>query len=549
MNCIESIQKAFQEHSLALYPLGATCAHQIELTVNTDERKQAFGDITTNSALILAPLLGLQPRIIAQQIADTFTHPLVTRTEVAGPGFINLYLAAPAWGTLAQELFEADELFFKPSEPITETVNIEFVSANPTGPLHFGHGRGGILGDVVTKILRFLGYTVTTEFYINDAGAQIEKLGNSFKIRCQQAVGIDVSLPEDAYHGAYLTELADDYIKTHGAAGLEKDDAFFAAYAQDHMLINIKKTLADYGISFDVWFSEKSLHSSNSITHALAILEKNDFLYRHDDALWFRSTVFGDDKDRVVQKTDGTLTYIAADVAYLQNKVDRGAQKLIMVLGHDHHSYAVRLESVRQALCLTHIALDVILYQLVKIKQGDEQVRMSKRKGVIVTLQDVIDTVGKDVARFFYLHRKADAQLEFDLELALKKTEDNPVYYVQYAYVRTNSILDKATELTELQLISPDDLQHLSTEEAFILKKIVSLKQLLVHIGQSYQTHLLTHYSIELANAFHAYYSHNRVIDMGDIPKSRARLGLIHSINMTFRTVLGLLGISAPERM
>jgi arginyl-tRNA synthetase len=549
MNCIESLQKDFQTHLITLYPLGAQAAHLCELVLNTDEQKQAFGDLTTSCALVLAKIIGENPRTLAQNIVASFAHPLVARIEIAGPGFINLYLKPAAWGIIAKELSEQNEDFFKPSTIPSDHISLEFVSANPTGPLHFGHGRGGILGDVVAKVLRFLNYTVNTEFYINDAGAQIEKLGMSFKIRCQQALGIAVELPEDAYHGEYLKDLAQEYVNTYGPAGLEKDDTFFSTYAQDKMLDTIKKTLSDYGITFDTWFSEKSLHNSKSIEHALTILEKRDLLYRHEDALWFRSTVFGDDKDRVVRKADGSLTYIAADIAYLQNKVDRGANKLIMVLGHDHHSYAVRLESVRQALGLTSVSLDVILYQLVKIKQGDLQVKMSKRKGTIVCLQDVIDAVGKDVARFFYLHRKADAQLEFDLELALTKTEDNPVYYVQYAYVRTNSILEKAKQAALPVDSSTDPFSSIGEEEAYILKKIVSLKYLLAHIGQTYQTHLLTHYVIELANVFHSYYKHNRVIDLTNPEKSVARLKLIETINMTFKTVLGVLGISAPERM
>jgi arginyl-tRNA synthetase len=549
MNSIESIQNDFQKHVNTLYPLGSAVAHQCVLAINTDEQKQTFGDLTTNCALILAKALSQKPLTIAQEIATTFVHSMIDRIEVAGPGFINIYLKQAAWGTIAQELFEQEDSFFKPSTNATDTISLEFVSANPTGPLHFGHGRGGILGDVVAKILRFLRYTVNTEFYINDAGAQVEKLGKSFKIRCQQALGIDISLPEDAYHGDYLIDLAKNYTALHGSAGLEKDDAFFIAYAQDHMLIMIQKTLNDYGISFDTWFSEKSLHTNKSITHALTILESRDLLYRHDDALWFRSTLFGDDKDRVVRKADGTLTYIAADIAYLQNKVDRGATRLIMVLGHDHHSYATRLESVRQALGLSHIPLDVILYQLVKIKQGDIQVKMSKRSGAIVSLQDVIDTVGRDVARFFYLHRKADAQLEFDLSLALTKTEDNPVYYVQYAYVRTNSILDKANQDESLQGLTTADLAHIGTEEIYILKKIASLTHLLDALAHNYQVHLLTHYIIELANVFHAYYKQNRVIDFSNLEKSRARLGLICIVNTTFKTVLTLLGVSTPERM
>lgn len=549
MNLIDTIQSAFHTYIESSFALEPSLLKQCELSLNVDEQKQAFGDLTTNTALILSKPLKKAPRDIAQVIASAFTHPMVAKIEIAGPGFINMYLHEHAFKQIAAELFAQESSYFKLAHKPQGKTSIEFVSANPTGPLHFGHGRGGIIGDVLTKIMRFLGYTVTPEFYINDAGAQIIKLGNSLKIRSQQLLGLDVELPEDAYHGEYLIEVAKECLKEHGQSVADKDISFFSAYGQDKMLGRIKKTLNAYGINFDVWFSEKTLHQSGAIEAALELLNKRELLYEKEGATWFKATEFGDDKDRVVRKADGELTYIAADIAYLKNKVDRGNTKIILVLGHDHHSYATRLEAVRQGLGLNNISLDVILYQLVKIKEGDQEVRMSKRAGNIISLEDVINTVGPDVARFFYLHRKADAQLDFDLDLAQKKTDENPVYYVQYAYVRTNSIIDKAYEDESLHNSTVEDLGALGMQEAFLLKKIISLKQLLEAMSSNYQTHLLTYYAIELANTFHSYYKHNRVIDMENIQTSRARLAMIKIVNNTFKTVLDLLGISTPQRM
>jgi len=281
----------------------------------------------------------------------------------------------------------------------------------------------------------------------------------------------------------------------------------------------------------------------------LDVLQKRGFLFEQDGALWFKTTQFGDDKDRVVRKSTGEYTYIAADIAYLKNKIDRGFDNLIFILGHDHHSYVTRLNAVKDGLGYTDCPLSVILYQLVKISEDGALVRMSKRAGAIVGLQDIIDTVGKDVARFFYLHRKADAQLEFDIGLALKRTEENPVYYVQYAYVRTGSILEKAAGHADLDGINAMDAQHIGQQEAFLLKKIVFLEQLLMDIAVNHQTHLLTYYVVELAQLFHRYYSHVRVIDLENREKSRARLLMITLLRDTIALVLDILGISHPEKM
>lgn len=549
MNIIEQIQLAFSDYLQENFGISEQAANSASFTLNVDENKQQFGDLTSNAPMVVAKLVDENPRELAAQIVDNFEHEHISHLEIAGPGFLNAKLSPTAFKILAQELFTQKAEFFKlPKHAPRHSFNVEFVSANPTGPLHLGHGRGGIIGDVLGNILKFIGHKVDKEFYINDAGSQMQKLGASLKIRCQQAAGEDVQLPVEAYHGDYLVELANQCIKEYGKDVVKNDESFFIEYGYKHMLARLKETLKSYGINFDTWFSERTLHESGAIDHALEVLHKNGYLYEAEGALWFKATAFGDDKDRVVKKSDGSYTYVAADIAYLLNKAERSFDKLIMVLGHDHHSYAVRLEAVRQALKVKS-TLEVILYQLVRMEASGQLVRMSKRTGNIVTLDDVIEIVGKDVARFFYLNRKADAQLVFNLDLALKKSEENPVYYVQYAYVRTKSILEKASENEKLADISEADAAHLNHEEALLLKKIASLKELLSNIGTNYQTHLLTYYILELATVFHRYYNQNRVIEQEHIEKSRARLQVIILLNDTFKLCLTLLGVSCPDKM
>ncbi|MFC1842174.1 arginine--tRNA ligase [Candidatus Dependentiae bacterium] len=556
MNIIDAIIQDFKTFLVDYFKkskIDRDVINQCTFDMNIDPSKEAFGDINSNCALMLAKKLGKNPRDIAQEIIDNFTHANIEKIEAAGPGFLNLFLSNKAYQVLSEEIITQKSDFFKPDELKKQKYNLEFVSANPTGPIHFGHGRGGIIGDVLGNILKFIGHEVTKEYYINDAGAQITKLGKSFKIRCQQEAGQDVELPEDAYQGQYLVELAKETIKQMGAKVLEEEDSFFEKYAKEKMLELIRKTMHDYGIHFDTWFSEKSLHNSGAIKKSLDVLEKNGYLFEKEGALWFKSTDFGDDKDRVVIKSSGEPTYVAPDIAYLENKAGRGFDHIVMMLGHDHHSYAVRLEGLRQALGVKS-PLTVILFQLVKMKSSGELVRMSKRAGKIITLDDIIKTVGKDVARFFYLNRKADAQLEFDLDLAMKKTEENPVYYVQYAYVRTKSIIEKAKFEEYLSEIDVSDVQDLdpkfiNNSEKFLLKKIVSLKQLLHNISINFQTHLLAYYVIELATAFHKYYSKNRVIDPNNPKTSRWRLLLIQELKSTLELCLDILGLSKPEKM
>lgn len=550
MDLVSPISQALSLYVQTHFKYDPFLENKAECTINADESKQAFGDISTNVAMVLAQHTKRNPREIASSIASGFTHGLIERVEIAGPGFLNFFLTQQAFHECATDLFTRKRDFFKETSTDKQhSVSIEFVSANPTGPLHFGHGRGGIIGDVLAKCMTFVGYNVTKEFYINDAGSQITKLGASLKARCQQACGLDVEIPVDGYAGEYLLELARSCISEYGDAVCGQENSFFEQYAKEHLLEQIKKTLALYGITFDVWFSERELHVDGSIDSTLTLLAAHGYLYEKDGAMWFHSTAFGDDKDRVMKKGSGELTYVAADAAYLRNKAERGFDTCIIILGYDHHGYVQRLQGLRQAMGL-QASLDAILYQLVKIKSNGEQVRMSKRAGNIVSLEQVIEEVGTDVARFFYLNRKADAQLEFDLDLACTKTEENPVYYVQYAYVRMNSIFTKAALDDRFACLKEEDISCLtSADDKLILKKIVVLKTLLLQITHNYQTHLLAYYVVELAQAFHRYYGKHRIVDMTDVSVSRGRLLLVSLVKESMGLCMQLMGIQLPEKM
>ena len=548
MNGIEQIASSFFSFLMQQYNLDATNLKRCNFDINADPEKAAFGDLNSNAAMILAKDLKSNPRVIAQHVVDKFSHPFVAKIEIAGPGFLNFFLTDAALIQLAQQIFEQKDLFFKPQlQP--KKINIEFVSANPTGPLHFGHGRNGILGDTLATILAFLGHEVTREFYINDAGAQMIKLGNSLKIRYEQALGNNIQLPDDAYHGQYLIDFGQELAQEFGNSLENNKLEYFQEIAKQKMLAQQKSTLQAYGIKFDIWFSEKALKDAINIDDYIQKLTDAGYTYELDGALWFATTKFGDDKDRVLKKSDGEYTYLAGDLPYLVNKLERGYDKLIMILGHDHHSFVVRLHALMQALGYNPDKLSVILYQLVHITKNGESARMSKRAGTIVDLHDIINTVGKDVARFFYLNRKADAELDFDLELALTTTSENPVFYIQYAYVRTCSIIEKAREINpELLNINSNDCKTLSMAEKNLIKKIASLRALLLTIDTGYQTHLLAYYTYELANLFHTYYNSSKAL-VDDVAQTKNNLFIIVMMNQTLHLCFQLMGISSPRKM
>lgn len=549
INSIDQIRDSLFRFLNEKFEIDTQILNKIDFTLNIDDNKQQFGDISTNAALIIAKNLQQAPYKIAEQIKTNFKSDYLAKIEIAGPGFINLFLKNDFYKILLRELIKQQSDFFKPHNLNPEKYSLEYVSANPTGPLHFGHGRGGIIGDTLGNILNFIGHQVTREFYINDAGSQMLNLGLTLQARCKQALGIPAEIPEEGYKGEYMIEIAKECISDYGPGVINNEIKFFARYAETKLLTRIKQTLLDYGIKFDVWFSERSLHETGAINQALERLTNAGYTFAKDGALWFKSTLFGDDKDRVLRKSNGELTYAAADIAYMLSKVDRGANHLVMILGQDHHSYAVRVEGFRRALELNTVKLDVILYQLVTLMASGEAVRMSKRAGNFITLQDIIDEVGKDVARFFFLNRKSDSHLEFNLDLALNQTEENPVYYIHYAYVRIKGILRKASDYSELQNICEKDAQNVDSNEYQIIKKIAYLKELLQNIARTYQTHQLTYYALELARLFHAYYSNSKVLDLENISQSRMRLLLLKQLEQTMNVVLELLGLEQLEKM
>lgn len=547
MNAFEQIQQAFTTQLMQKFHIPLEIIKNSQFDINTDPEKQKFGDINSNIAMICAQKLKKNPRTLAQEIIEKFQHPFVARIELAGPGFLNFFLTQSWYQSIAQEINDQKNNFFKDPIPVSKKINIEFVSANPTGPMHVGHGRNGILGDSLANILTFLNYDVTKEFYINDAGTQIIKLGNSFKIRCLQELGQGANLPEDAYHGTYLIDLAKVCVAEFGANLQNEPDSFFQTYAKDHMLQNLHQTLENYGIIFDVWFSEKSLHAHGKVQTAIERLIKTGHTYEHDGALWLKSTTFGDDKDRVLKKSNGEITYIGVDVAYLIDKFERGFHELIMILGHDHHSYKTRMNVLMQALGYDPTKLTVILYQLVHIVQDGIPVKMSKRSGNMITLEEVIEEVGKNVARFFFLNRKADAELQFDLNLALSHSNENPIYYIQYALVRTISIQKKASE--ESFCAAEKITENCHDLETLLLKKICSLKILIANIAHHHQTHLLAHFSYELASLFHQYYNQQRIIDAEKPQKTAHRLYLVNLVQTTLKMSLFLMGITPMQKM
>lgn len=547
MNSFETVKQAFVNFLQNDLAIPQDLSRSMQFDINTDPQKSAFGDICSNIAMICAKQLKQNPRALAQQIVERFSHPLIEKIEIAGPGFLNFFLKDEWFTHLAQEITEEKTGFFTNKPEQAKKIHIEFVSANPTGPMHVGHGRNGILGDVLARTLDFLGYTVHKEFYINDAGAQITKLGNSFKIRCLQQLGQQVELPEDAYHGEYLIDLAQTCVAQFGSNLLQEHNQFFENYAKEHLLQLLQTTLENYGIVFDEWFSEKMLHDHGKVTESLQKLVATGHTYELDGALWLRSTTFGDDKDRVLKKANGELTYVAADVAYLLDKIERGYDELIMVLGHDHHSYKVRLKAILSAFGFNPDRLIVILYQLVHVIKDGQPVKMSKRTGNMVTLAEIIEEVGKDVARFFFLFRKADAELTFDINLALSQSNENPVYYIQYAHVRTVSVQKKAVEAGIA--LDKVELSQLSDEEKMLLKKLYELKNLLPQVAQNHQIHLIAHYSYEVAHLFHAYYNQNRIIDPENTAQTMHRLAIVNLVQINLKTAMFVMGIVPMEKM
>ncbi|MBU2497425.1 MAG: arginine--tRNA ligase, partial [Proteobacteria bacterium] len=514
----------------------------------------------TNLPLTLASSQKRRPTEIASIILDHLEDDtkIVERAEVAGPGFINFTINRGEWYRLLSSIVESGEAYGRTEPGTGKRVLVEFVSANPTGPLHLGHGRGAALGDTLCRILAFTGHEVVREFYINDAGQQVKLLGESIYSRWKQIARPDHPFPENGYYGDYVLDLAKQISSQVDLGSLKPEEAVNRCtdLGRQVMLEEIKRDLSDFRIMFDVWFSESDLYASGLIEEALETIKRKGQAYDQEGALWIRTSVFGDDKDRVVRKQDGEYTYFASDISYHLNKWKRGFSKAINIWGADHHGYVQRMKAALKVNDLDENWLSVLLIQLVKLWKGGQEIKMSKRAGRYVTLRELIDEVGVDAARFVFLTKNHDSQLDFDIDLAKRHDSDNPVYYVQYAHARICSIFKKAASEGISLLDSRNQLLErlVLEEEMTLMRTMAEFPSLLEDISQKLEPHRLTYYLTELASQFHKYFNlgtkepEKRIV-CSDRAVSQARLYLAEGIRVVLHNGLQLLGIHAPERM
>jgi arginyl-tRNA synthetase len=520
-------------------------------------KHESQGDLSTNFAMVSAAVQKMAPRQIAQALIDHMApKDWIEKVEVAGPGFINFFLKPSAWHPVVDQVLAADERYGASDFGQGARVQVEFVSANPTGPLHVGHGRGAAVGDAVGNILSFAGFTVSKEYYINDSGRQIRTLGTSVWFRLRELAGHAIDFPEDCYKGDYIQDLARDVLDREGPDFVNKNEdeaiGVCARYAADRILEQIRKDLADFGVTFDQWFSEQSLYDSGRVQKTIDVLKKEGQVFEKDGALWFRTEAFGDEKDRVVVRSNGLTTYFASDIAYHQEKYERGFDRVIDVWGADHHGYINRLAAAVMAMGHRREQFQVILVQLVNLLRAGKPVQMSTRAGEFVTLKDIVDEVGKDAARFMFLSRSYDSGLDFDLEVAKQKSSDNPVYYVQYVHARIAGILAKAKDQQAGEGLDFTRGRHLSKlaapEEIQLIKTLAVFPEQVEKSAATCHPHVIFTYLMTLASAFHAYYNRHKVIT-ADTDLTLARLSLVLAVKKVIRNGLALLGVSAPDRM
>jgi arginyl-tRNA synthetase len=521
-----------------------------------EPRADAHGDFSSNIAMVMASIQKMAPRKIAEAIIAHIQDPqeLIEKTEIAGPGFINFFVRPAAWHPVLREIHEADTAYGATDIGKGQKFQVEYVSSNPTGPLHVGHGRGAAVGDAVANILSFCGYDVQKEYYINDSGRQIRTLGLSVFLRYRELCGQKIKFPDECYQGDYIRDLAADIKTRKGAALLSEpeQDAIVkcARFAAGKILDGIRDDLKLFGVEFDCWFSEQSLYDSGRVDEILNNFRKQQIVYEKEGALWFKTSEFGDEKDRVVVKANGETTYFASDIAYHQDKYERGFEWVVDVWGADHHGYIPRMKAAVEASGHRRDQFKVILVQLVNLLRAGQPVAMSTRAGKFETLRAVINEVGRDAARFIFLTRHYESALDFDLDVARQKTNDNPVYYVQYVHARISSIVRKGNERGACE-VSWDDravARLEAPEEIDLIKALARYPDILAGSARSMEPHRVTYYLMELASAFHTYYNKHRVLT--DDPSLRCgRLNLVLAVQKVIRNGLTLLGVSAPDRM
>ncbi len=550
----ETIRALIKDAARAAHGSGNLPSDALPVFEVEEPRIKTHGDFATNFAMTGASVYKMAPRAVAEILIRHINDKdnLIDKAEIAGPGFINFFLNNATWLPLLEAVHTRQD-FGACDLGQGKKIMVEFVSANPTGPLHVGHGRGAAVGDSLANILAFCGWQVEKEYYVNDAGNQMMTLGRSVYLRRREFRGEPVVFPADCYQGDYIQQLAREVdAAVPGFDSLDETAAIIAcaAFAGEKILDGIRRDLADFGIGFDSWFSEKALFENNAVADALDTIRGKQFAYEADGALWFRSTDFGDVKDRVVVRNNGETTYFASDIAYHKNKFDRGFDRLIDIWGADHHGYIPRVKGAVQALGRSSDDIDVILVQLVNLMRDKSPVSMSTRSGTFVTLREVFEEVGVDAARFIFLSRHYDSPLDFDLELAKKKSNDNPVYYVQYVHARISSMLRKAGEMG-IGEVSPDNravARLVEPEEIDLIKAVARYPEVVRIAATQMEPHRITFYLMDLAAGFHAYYNRHKVL--GDDPElSMGRLYLVCAVKKIIKNGLALLGVSAPESM
>jgi|WetSurMetagenome_2_1015567.scaffolds.fasta_scaffold00115_32 arginyl-tRNA synthetase len=561
---IDSINLTVMERTLReiLADAGAKLLPTETLTVDIEiPKEEGFGDLSTPVAMGLARSLKKAPRKIAEEfVALIDRRDIFDRINIAGPGFINFAFTRGFLCDRLKRLLDEGESFLTEDIGRGKRVQIEFVSANPTGPLHLGHGRGAAVGAALANLLKETGFNIEKEFYINDAGKQVRLLGLSVFARYMTLCGINYPFPDDGYHGDYVTELAAEFKEARGPGfsntKFEETSDIFIDFAYKKMLALLQKDLEDFGVVFDTWQSERDLYSSGNVVKAIDDLRERGYIFEQDGATWFRSTAFGDDKDRVIIKHDGEYTYFTPDIAYHRNKILRGFDELVDIWGADHHGYVPRMQAVIQALGLPADSLKVLLVQMVSLLKGGQPVQMSKRAGEFITLREVMDDIGPDTTKFLFLTRRFDSHLDIDIEVAKAQSSENPVFYVQYAHARINSIFGKARERddNETQSATGDtqssdfDGSLFNEEEMRIVKKLLSYPMILRGAAMALEPHRITFYLQELAGLFHPYYHKFKVVT-DDAELTNARLALCRAIMIVLRHGMKILGVNAPEKM
>lgn len=556
MNALTQMKETLKEQiKQAIVQAELVAEEQIPEILLEVPKDKSHGDWATNIAMRLTRIVCRNPREIANSIVEKLDHSKaqIRKVEIAGPGFINFYMDRSFLTDVVTEIHTKKEAFGRSQAGNGERVNVEFVSANPTGSLHLGHARGAAVGDALCNVLDAAGYDVTREYYINDAGNQMNIMALSLEARYLEGLGIDWEFPEDGYRGQEMVQIAQQLIESDGKKWIEADRqerlAYFKQVGRKKLLNKIEADLQDFRVNFDEWFSELSLYESGVIQETLEELKKQGYTYEKDGALWLRSTAFGDDKDRVLVKQDGSYTYLTPDIAYHRNKLSRGFDRLINIWGADHHGYIARMKAALQSLGYKADTLHVVITQMVKLYQGGEIVKMSKRTGKAITLKDLMEEVGTDGTRYFFAMRSPDTHLDFDMDLAVSQSNENPVYYVQYAHARIHSIFRQATEKGVSVSLDSAVLSHLTEEAEYdLLQKLAEFPDEIASAAAVLAPHRVIRYLYDLSTQFHSYYGAHRVVT-DNLELSQARLALLEVTAQVIRNGLKLVGVTAPERM